>query len=76
MRHGQPLKSEDKYPNIAIMIESGGKIEIGEDPHFSSLFRVFYDRDIIVEVEAPISDLGEGLAKVDTALEKWIASNW
>lgn len=76
MRSCHPLKSEDKYPNIAVIIESGGKIEIGEDQHFSSLIRVLYDRDIIAEIEAPLADLGEGLIKTDAALKKWIASNW
>ena len=72
-----PFKSEkDIYPNIAELIESGGKIEIGKDRHFSSLIRIIYDREIIVEVDSPHIDLCKGLAKADAKLEKWIESNW
>lgn len=72
----KPYKSENEYPNIAELIELGGKIEIGKDRHFSSLIRIIYDRDIIVEVDSPLINLSKGLAKADAVLEKWIEGNW
>lgn len=72
----KPFKSGNEYPNIAELIELGGKIEIGKDCHFSSLIRIMYDRDIIMEVDSPLINLSKGLAKADAVLEKWIESIW
>ena len=65
----KPYKSENEYPNIAELIELGGKIEIGKDRHFSSLIRIIYGRDIIMEVDSPLINLSKWLAKADAVLE-------